>query len=159
MQYVKSPALTMTTHTVAIVSYAFALVTIMVSGILGTNIGAKYLYMTWLRNSPLLTSRGTRAWLAWMGMICLMWIVGFLVSQLIPFFNELLTVISALFSVWFIYGYTGFMWFYDTHPWFARYARDSEPRAINTVWKKVLMAVSIFVVSACNPSPAVGVGY
>jgi len=137
----------MTTHTVSIIAYAFALVTIMVSGILGTNIGAKYLYMTWLRNSPLLTSRGTRAWLAWMGMIALMWIVGFLVSQLIPFFNELLTVISALFSVWFIYGYTGFMWFYDTHPWFARYARDSEPRAINTTWKKVLMATSIFVVS------------
>lgn len=80
-------------------------------------------------------------------MISLMWIVGFIVSQLIPFFNELLTVISSLFSVWFIYGYVGFMWFYDVHPWFARYAGDTEPRAINTVWKKILMGVSIFSVS------------
>jgi hypothetical protein len=143
-QYVQSPALTMATHTVVIVAYSFALVTIIISGILGTNIGTKYLYVSVLRNSPLLTSKGLKAWLVWMGMTLFMWIIGFIVSQLIPFFNQLLTIISSLFSVWFIYGYTGFMWFYDNHPACAKYAGDLQPRAVDTWFKKLLMAVAIF---------------
>lgn len=146
-QYTVSPALTMTTHTVAIIAYAFALVTIMISGILGANIGTKYLYMNLLRNSPLLTSRGTKAWLAWMAMTTFMWVVGFIVSQLIPFFNELLTVISSLFSVWFIYGYTGFMFFHDVHPSFAKWAGDNEPRNLKGPMKKVLFGAAVLAVS------------
>lgn len=143
-QYVQSPALTMATHTVVIVAYAFALVTIIISGILGTNIGTKYLYVSVLRDSPLLTSKGTKSWLIWMAMNFFMWIVGFLVSQLIPFFNQLLTIISSLFSVWFIYGYTGFLFMYDNLPAWGRYAGDFEPRAIDTPMKKLLLPVAIF---------------
>ena len=153
-QYTVSPALTMATHTVSIIAYAFALVTIMVSGILGANVGTKYLYMSTLRHSTLLTSRGLKAWLAWMSMVVVMWIVGFIVSQLIPFFNELLTVISSVFSVWFIYGYAGFMWFFDVHPWFAKYANDHKPRAVDTPMKKLLMGVSIVSVSHLYPFAA-----
>ena len=137
----------MATHTVVIIAYAFALVTIIISGVLGTNIGTKYLYVSTLRNSPLLTSKGLKAWLVWMAMTFFMWIIGFIVSQLIPFFNQLLTIISSLFSVWFIYGYTGFMWFYDNHPWCANYAGDLQPRNVDGLFKKVLMATAILSVS------------
>jgi hypothetical protein len=39
------------------------------------------------------------------------------------------------------------MFMYDHHPWFAKYAGDTEPRAINTFGKKFLFGVSIFSVS------------
>lgn len=55
-QYVTSPALTMTTRPVKITAYAIALVTIMISGIIAVNVGAKYLYIIVFRRKDLLTS-------------------------------------------------------------------------------------------------------
>lgn len=142
-QYTTSPALTMTTTAVRITAYSIALITIMVSGILGANVGAKYLYVSTLRNSALLTSTSWKAQFYWIGCVALTWIVGFVFSELIPFFNPILTIISSLFSVWFICGGAAFLWFYDNHPWFAKYHNDGEIRAVNTIGKKFLMSVSI----------------
>lgn len=55
-QYVTSPALTMTHKPVRITAYAFGLVTILISGVVAVNVGAKYAYMTLFRHSPILTS-------------------------------------------------------------------------------------------------------
>jgi hypothetical protein len=150
-QYTTSPALTMTSTPVHITSYSIALVTIMVSGILGANVGAKYLYVTWLRNSELLTSKSWKAQLAWMGMVSFVWIVGFIVAELIPFFNQLLTIISALFSVWFVCGGGGFLWLYDNSPWFFGRKREAEGepevhRSLNTWGKKVMCFIAVFVI-------------
>ncbi|BEJ17783.1 hypothetical protein CspHIS471_0700510 [Cutaneotrichosporon sp. HIS471] len=150
-QYTTSPALTMTSTPVHITSYSIALVTIMVSGILGANVGAKYLYITWLRDSELLTSKSWRAQLAWMGMVSIIWVVGFLVAELIPFFNQLLTIVSSLFSVWYVCGGGGFLWLYDNSPWFFGRKREKEGeepvhRSINTTGKKIMCAISILVI-------------
>lgn len=150
-QYTTSPALTMTSKALSTTSYSIALITIMVSGILGANVGAKYLYVSSLRNSDLLTSKSWRAQLVWMGMVAFVWIVGFLVAELIPFFNQLLTIISALFSVWFVCGGGGFLWLYDNSPWFfgiKREAEGEEPvhRAINTTGKRIMFCIAIFVI-------------
>ncbi|KAE8542874.1 hypothetical protein D1P53_000937 [Cryptococcus gattii VGV] len=55
-QYVTSPALTMTARPVRITAYSIALVTIMISGIIAVNVGAKYLYIVVFRRKDLLTS-------------------------------------------------------------------------------------------------------
>lgn len=55
-QYVTSPALSMTTRPVRITAYSIALVTIMISGIIAVNVGAKYLYIVVFRRKDLLTS-------------------------------------------------------------------------------------------------------
>jgi hypothetical protein len=130
-QYVTSPAFTMTSRTVTIVAYALAFVTIMISGVLAVNVGAKYCYVTLLRDSPLLTSGGWRAQAVWIALVAMHWFVGFIVSQLVPFFNQLLTIVSALFTVWLTYGFVGIMWFWDRSPWFARYVGDTEPRRMD----------------------------
>lgn len=116
----------MTTHTLRIVSCtsrssgipgtaadcprtdAFALVTIIVSGIVACNVGAKFWYTTSLRNSALLTSKGGQ--LVWLAIIGAMWTVGFVLAELIPFFSDLLTIVSALTSSWFVVGLGGILW-------------------------------------------------
>jgi len=139
-QYTTSPALTMTSTPVRITAYSIALVTIMVSGILGANVGAKYIYVTTLRGSKLLTSTSWKAQFTWIGMVSLVWVVGFIFSELIPFFNPILTIISALFSVWFICGGPAMLWFYDVSPWFAK---PGEQRDLQGFKKKFFFAASI----------------
>jgi hypothetical protein len=125
------------------------------------NIGAKYFYVTQLRGTRLLTSgwvssrpapgqscqnaytaitchlRGWKAQFIWIGIICGMWILGFIFAELIPvsfptppldlsnaktdihhlqFFNQLLTIISSLVSTWSAYGVPGIIWFFMRKP-------------------------------------------
>lgn len=162
-QYVTSPAFTMTTHTVTIIAYAFAFVTIMISGVLAVNVGAKYVYVSSLRNSPLLTSGGWRAHGIWIAIVSMHWVVGFIVSQLVPFFNQLLTIVSAIFTVWLTYGFVGIIWFWDRCPWFAGYVNDGELRKMDKLkWALGVCAVLSLIVSvAMTPlglySAAVGI--
>ncbi|WRT64466.1 uncharacterized protein IL334_001398 [Kwoniella shivajii] len=143
-QYVTSPAFTMTTKPVRITAYAFALVTILISGIVGLNVGAKYLYVNTFRKSRLLTSKGLRARLAWVGIVTVMWIAAFVLAELIPFFNQLLTIVSSLFSVWFSYGLCGVIWFYNKHPY---YAHDGEIRSMTGFWPKFFMGCAILSIA------------
>jgi hypothetical protein len=68
-----------------IIAYAFALVTIIVSGIVAVNVGAKYTYVALFRNSPMLTSRSWKAQGAWLAIIAGAWIIGFVLAELIPY--------------------------------------------------------------------------
>lgn len=56
-QYTTSPALTMTTRKLVIASYSLALVTIILSGVIAVNVGAKWMYVTIFRKSHILTSK------------------------------------------------------------------------------------------------------
>lgn len=142
-QYVTSPAFTMLSRTLTIVSYTFALITIIISGVIAANIGAKYLYVHSLRDSPLLTSSGWKAHFIWIAVVSLIWTVAFLVSQLVPFFNQLLTIVSSLFSVWLTYGSAGIIWFWDEAPVFRNFARDPNERRMDSKgkWFKAFIAV------------------
>lgn len=144
----------MLSHTLTIVAYAFALVTIIISGILAANIGAKYLYVHSLRDSPLLTSNGWKARFIWIGIVSLVWGVAFLVSQLIPFFNQLLTIVSSLFSVWLTYGSAGIIWFWDQSPLLRGYARDANERKMDSRKKWFFGGIAILTVSDKSPSPS-----
>ncbi|POY73092.1 hypothetical protein BMF94_3930 [Rhodotorula taiwanensis] len=115
-QYVTSPALSMTTRKVEIVAYAFAFVTIIVSGIVAANVGAKYLYTSLFRHSPLLTSKSWKAQGAWLAIIAVVWSVGFVLAELIPFFSQLLTIISSLTSSWFVVGLGGIVYLHMVNP-------------------------------------------
>ncbi|GAA6026550.1 hypothetical protein JCM8202_002551 [Rhodotorula sphaerocarpa] len=115
-QYVTSPALSMTKHKIEVAAYAFAFVTIIVSGIVAANVGAKYLYTTLLRDSPLLTSKSWKAQGAWLAIIGATWVTGFVLAELIPFFSQLLTIISSLTSSWFVVGMGGIIYLHLVNP-------------------------------------------
>lgn len=146
----------MLSRTLTIVSYSFALVTIIISGVIAANIGAKYLYVHSLRDSHLLTSSSWKAHFIWIGVVSAIWTVAFLISQLVPFFNQLLTIVSSLFSVWLTYGSAGIIWFWDESPWMRNFARDPSERRMNTKakWFKAFIAVlsvrSIFTSGTSN---------
>lgn len=145
-QYTTSPALSVVGRKWQISAYAIAMVTIVISGVVAVNVGVKYLYINLLRDSPLLTSKGWKSRSIWIGLIFAYWTVGFIVAELIPFFNELLSIITALTSVWFSFGFCAFLWLYDNHP---RWAQPHEEyvRRLNTPTKWFWMGVCLLAVA------------
>lgn len=80
-----------------------------------------------------MTSHTTTGWAVWVGACFLIWTFAFLIAEVygssfttcfglftvridrIPFFNDLLGVISSLFASWFTYGISGVFWLH-LHP-------------------------------------------
>ncbi|KAI0031432.1 transmembrane amino acid transporter protein-domain-containing protein [Vararia minispora EC-137] len=112
-QYVTSPSLTMTSRPVRITAYAIALISIVISGVVASYVGAKFIFMTLFRGSDRLTSSSRSTWAAWILICACIWTVGWLIAELIPFFSDLLSIISSILTVWFTYGLSGVLWLYD----------------------------------------------
>ncbi|ETW77696.1 amino acid transporter [Heterobasidion irregulare TC 32-1] len=115
-QYVTSPALTMTSKPVRITAYSIALISIIISGVVASYIAAKFIFLTLFRGTPRLTSRSLRTWGVWILICACIWSAGFIIAELIPFFSDLLSIISSILTVWFTYGLSGVLWLYDHGP-------------------------------------------
>lgn len=48
----------------------------------------------------------------WVAIVATMWLIAFIIAESIPDFNDLLSLISALFASWFTYGFSGVFWLY-----------------------------------------------
>ena len=66
------------------------------------------------QHSEHLTSHSFVGWATWIGICFIIWVLAFIIAEVIPFFNDLLGVISALFASWFTYGISGIFWFHLT---------------------------------------------
>ncbi|KAI0063753.1 hypothetical protein BV25DRAFT_357555 [Artomyces pyxidatus] len=115
-QYVTSPALTMTSKPVRITAYSIALVSIIISGVVASYIAAKFIFLTLFRGTPHLTSRSPRTWGVWILICAAIWITGWIIAEVIPFFSDLLSIISSILTVWFTYGLSGVLWLHDHGP-------------------------------------------
>ena len=88
-QYVTSPSLTMTARPVMIVAYSIALISIFVAGVVPVAVGAKYMYISMFRHSAKLTENSWRMRFVWFGIVGVIWIIGFIISQ-VSLLNEIL---------------------------------------------------------------------
>lgn len=48
----------------------------------------------------------------WAIIVLILWIIAWIIAEAIPVFNDLLSLISALFASWFTYGLSGVFWLY-----------------------------------------------
>ena len=58
---------------------------------------------------------GQRTWSSfgiWAAIVLALWIIACIIAEAIPVFNDLLSLISALFASWFTYGLSGVFWLY-----------------------------------------------
>ncbi|KAJ3484752.1 hypothetical protein NLI96_g5417 [Meripilus lineatus] len=113
-----SPALGNTGPTLRKTAYGIALPTIMIAGVVNGHVCAKLVFVRIFRRNGLksrhLSSNTFVGWATWTAICFAIWGLAFLIAEVIPFFNGLLGVISALFASWFTYGISGIFWFHLT---------------------------------------------
>ena len=118
---VASPALGSTGRVVKKkVAYGIALPTILIAGVIYGHVAAKYIYIRIFRGTRHMSKRTWLSVGSWIGIILTLWVIAWIIAESIPVFNDLLSLISALFASWFTYGLSGVFWLYiNKGRWFS----------------------------------------
>ncbi|OCH93824.1 hypothetical protein OBBRIDRAFT_832292 [Obba rivulosa] len=158
-----SPALGNTGTMLRKISYGIALPTIFVAGVINGHVCAKLIFVRIFRRndgtkSRHMTSHSVLGWATWTAICFGIWVLAFIIAEVIPFFNDLLGVISALFASWFTYGISGIFWFHLTPP----SQRWSTPwqRVKTMFWGSlILMGVFIMIAGLYSSIKSIADGY
>ncbi|KAF2212755.1 hypothetical protein CERZMDRAFT_41003 [Cercospora zeae-maydis SCOH1-5] len=111
--YVASPALGSAGPLMKKVCYGLALPGLVASCMLFVHLPAKSFFMRFMRQSEHLTKNTPIHWMAWLSCTGGVVIVGYLIGSGIPVFNELISLIGAVFATFMSFHPMGSMWFYD----------------------------------------------
>lgn len=95
-QYVATPSLGSAGTTIQIVAYGVGFIGLTVSGCLYLHVGAKYVFVRILRNSPHLQADTWQHWVTWLGCTISLGAIAFVLAQAIPIFNYLLSLTGSL---------------------------------------------------------------
>ncbi|THH05450.1 hypothetical protein EW146_g9899 [Bondarzewia mesenterica] len=118
-----------------------------ISGVVASYVAAKFIFLTLFRGSPRLTSNSLSTWGVWIAICACIWTVGFVIAELIPFFSDLLSIISSVLTVWFTYGLSGVLWLYDNGPRHSEGGRGKGYTGyFGSTKAKVNFGISVFVI-------------
>lgn len=107
----QSPALLSAGFTVSRVAFGIALPVIFISGSINTVTSGRYVLDYLFPHSPIRYVNSPKGWMAWIAYITVASVIAWVVAEAIPFFSDLLGIISALFVSGFSLYLPGFMWF------------------------------------------------
>ncbi|PLB39871.1 transmembrane amino acid transporter protein-domain-containing protein [Aspergillus candidus] len=113
-QGVASPALGSTGPILQKVAYGIAIPTIVIAGVINGHVAIKNVYVRLFRGTDLMHQRSLRATGSWIALALTFWIISWIIAEAIPVFNNLLSLISALFASWFSFGLSGIFGLYMT---------------------------------------------
>ncbi|KAJ5781303.1 hypothetical protein N7457_006463 [Penicillium paradoxum] len=109
---VKSPALSSTSPVTAKLAYGIAIPTIVISGVINGHVAAKYVYVRVFRGTHHMHTNSFLSIGTWVGITLVLWVIAWIISEAIPVFNTLLSLITSLFASWFTYGLSGIFWLF-----------------------------------------------
>ncbi|KAH7165198.1 transmembrane amino acid transporter protein-domain-containing protein [Dactylonectria macrodidyma] len=121
-QDVASPALLSNGSLIAKISFGVALPVIYISGSIGTTVAARYIHGRIFRDTVAFYVNTTKGWVTWLTTVIILTVIGWVIAESIPFFSDLLSIISALFISGFSFYFPGLMWFLflQEGPWYRR---------------------------------------
>ncbi|KAB8233752.1 putative neutral amino acid permease [Aspergillus alliaceus] len=109
---VASPALGSTSTLVSKIAYGIAIPTIVIAGVINGHVACKYIYVRLFRNTDRMHKRNLASIGSWILIGLVLWTLAWIIAEAIPVFNNLLSLITALFASWFTYGMSGIFWLF-----------------------------------------------
>lgn len=110
-QDVKSPALLSAGPLLTRVVFGIAFPVIFISGSINTTVVCRYIHGQMYQNSAARYVNTKKGWATWLTLVGLVSVFAWVVSEAIPIFSDLLSIISALFVSGFSYYIPPIMWF------------------------------------------------
>lgn len=81
-------------------------------GVVNGHVASKYIYVRLFRGTDRMSKRSWSSFGLWAIIVLILWVIAWIIAEAIPVFNDLLSLISALFASWFTYGLSGVFWLY-----------------------------------------------
>lgn len=130
-EYMVAPAFGGLTGNYKKVAFSFALPTILFLGSLYGNVSSQFLFLRiFNKDSTHRNNHTVVGWATWIGLNFGLWIIAFVIAEVIPFFSDLLSLMSSLFDCWFGFVFWGVAFFKLKR---LHYAKLGEPKL--SVWK------------------------
>ncbi len=119
-EYVAAPAFGSLQPLYKKIAFSFAIPTIIVIGVIYSYVTSRFIFTRVLGKTRHYESNGFTAWASWTGITAAIWVAAFIVSEIIPFFGDLLSLMSSLFDGWFGFIFWGLAWLQmNKGRWFA----------------------------------------
>ncbi|KAE8353451.1 transmembrane amino acid transporter protein-domain-containing protein [Aspergillus coremiiformis] len=110
-QDVQSPALLSAGSIVSKVAFGIALPVIFISGAIGTIVAGRLIHGRIYEKSVTRYINTTKGWITWLALITVLTILAWVIAEAVPFFDDLLSITSALFTSGFSFYLPPVMWF------------------------------------------------
>ncbi|KAL4803387.1 transmembrane amino acid transporter protein-domain-containing protein [Aspergillus unguis] len=110
-QDVQSPALLSAGNLMSRVAFGIALPVIFISGSINTVVAGRVVHGRIFKNSPIRFINTKMGWITWLALIAVGTVIAFVIAEVIPFFNDLLSISSSLFISGFTFYFPALMWF------------------------------------------------
>lgn len=114
-QYTQSPSISSMSITLQKVTYGIAIPTIIVAGVINGHVAAKFIFTRLFRGSVHLHEHTLIGWSSWIALCAGVWIIAWIIAEVIPIFNDLLGLVASLFASQFTYGLSGYFWLFDNY--------------------------------------------
>jgi len=127
-------------------SFSFMIPTIIFLGVLYASVSARFLFFRLFAGTRHMGENTVVGWAAWAAILGVTWIMAFIIAEVIPFFADLLALMSSLFDSFFGFIFWGVAYLrmrratYGAKFWSARGARSW----IGSLFNIVLILIGIF---------------
>ncbi|KAI0033224.1 transmembrane amino acid transporter protein-domain-containing protein [Vararia minispora EC-137] len=144
-QYITAPAFGSLQEPYKKIAFSFALPTIVYLGSLYSSVSARFVFFRIFRNSHHRHSNTFVGWASWTGIIAVTWVAAFVIAEVVPFFSDLLSLMSSLFDCWFGFIFWG-MCYLMLYPGAKRWAGIG--RSLETMINYALIILGAYILVA-----------
>ncbi|KAG7085545.1 hypothetical protein E1B28_003102 [Marasmius oreades] len=102
-QYMTAPAFSSLQPLYKKIAFSFAIPTLIFLGSLYSVVTSRFIFARVFENSRHRHSNTVVGWLTWVGILSTLWVVAFVIAEVLPFFSDMLSLMSSLFDAWFGY--------------------------------------------------------
>lgn len=89
------------------IAFSFAIPTIIFLGVLYSAVSSKFIFYNIFKNTKHVSQHSFVGWASWLAIIFATWAFAFIIAEVIPFFSDLLALMSSLFDTWFGFVFWG----------------------------------------------------
>lgn len=89
------------------VSFSFMIPTLIFLGVLYASVSARFIFFRLFEGTRHKGNHTVVGWASWAGILAATWIVAFVIAEVIPFFSDLLSLMSSLFDSFFGFIFWG----------------------------------------------------
>jgi len=89
------------------VSFSFMIPTLIFLGVLYASVSARFVFFRLFAGTRHLGNNTVKGWLGWSAILATTWVFAFIIAEVIPFFSDLLSLMSSLFDSFFGFIFWG----------------------------------------------------
>jgi hypothetical protein len=111
-QYMTSPAFgSLSNEVYKKVAFTFMVPTIIFLGVLYASVSARFVFFRVFAGTRHIGNHTLVGWMGWIAILAVLWVFAFIIAEVIPFFSDLLSLMSSLFDSFFGFIFWGVAYF------------------------------------------------